>query len=148
MPTDEKSVDFHTSQLGKPTAQPMPNRGTRPLDRLLPQAVVLRVMGSTNVLHLPMQEYVIIGRYDQPGIGQADVDLTPHGAQEHGVSRQHIVITMRADGVTVKDLKSTNGTFLNGYGLNPLQTYRLRHGDRLTLGRLMLQVLFDNGSGE
>lgn len=146
MPSHTQREKTSTTHFGELSAEGMPQRGTRPLDRVLPQALVLRIIGSTNTVRLPVREFTILGRHDRPGVDQADVDLTLYGAPELGVSRQHMVIIMREDGVSVKDLKSTNGTFLNGYSLNPLQTYRLRHGDRLSLGRLILQVLFDDGA--
>ena len=85
---------------------------------------------------------MVLGRKDQPGFGQADVDFTHHGAQELGVSRRHAVISIQDRRVLIKDLNSINGTFLNGYALQPLHSYRLRDGDELRLGKLTMQVGF------
>jgi pSer/pThr/pTyr-binding forkhead associated (FHA) protein len=53
------------------------------------------------------------------------------------VSRLHCQLTATADVLRVKDLDSTNGTFVNG---KRVQTAELRDGDRLSVGRLELTV--------
>ena len=37
------------------------------------------------------------------------------------------------------DLNSANGTFINGYRLTPQVPYWLRQGDRVRLGRVVLE---------
>ena len=54
------------------------------------------------------------------------------------VSRLHCQLTAEADSLEVKDLDSTNGTFVNGVRVN---TSALRSGDTLTVGRVTLKVL-------
>jgi CheY-like chemotaxis protein len=71
-----------------------------------------------------------------------EVDLVAFDAYKLGVSRQHAQIVTRHNRVSVQDLGSSNGTFLNNGRLEKGGYYRLRHGDRLKLGRLELQVLF------
>ena len=53
------------------------------------------------------------------------------------VSRLHCQLTGAEDVVHVKDLGSTNGTFVNGQRID---TATLRDGDRLTVGRVDLAV--------
>ena len=53
------------------------------------------------------------------------------------VSRLHCQLTARADGVHVKDLDSTNGTFVNG---KRVTTAEMSEGDRLSVGRLELVI--------
>ena len=53
------------------------------------------------------------------------------------VSRLHCQLTATDDSLHVKDLGSTNGTFVNGQRVNAAQ---LRHGDRLSIGRMDLLV--------
>jgi len=53
------------------------------------------------------------------------------------VSRLHCQITSTADSLHVKDLGSTNGTFVNG---KRVTTSPLHEGDRLTVGRVELTV--------
>ena len=53
------------------------------------------------------------------------------------VSRLHCQLTATDDALHVKDLGSTNGTFVNGARVN---TAELKNGDTLAVGRLELTV--------
>jgi pSer/pThr/pTyr-binding forkhead associated (FHA) protein len=53
------------------------------------------------------------------------------------VSRLHCQLTATADTLHVKDLASTNGTFVNG---KRVTTAELRDGDTISVGRLELIV--------
>jgi len=53
------------------------------------------------------------------------------------VSRLHCQLTAAADSIEVKDLDSTNGTFVNG---KRVQTAQLSAGDTLGVGRCELIV--------
>lgn len=53
------------------------------------------------------------------------------------VSRLHCQLTATADALEVKDLNSTNGTFVNG---KRVKAAELRDGDKLSVGRLELIV--------
>jgi pSer/pThr/pTyr-binding forkhead associated (FHA) protein len=55
------------------------------------------------------------------------------------ISRQHFLLRVRGDGVSIRDLGSTNGTLVNGslvVGERPMQS-----GDLLQLGSLVLQLV-------
>ncbi len=54
------------------------------------------------------------------------------------LSRQHCLLAMQDQEVVVHDLKSHNGTYLNGVRLR--QPTAVRHGDELTLGTLCFRV--------
>lgn len=53
------------------------------------------------------------------------------------VSRLHCQLTATADALQVKDLGSTNGTFVNG---KRIAASALRDGDRMTVGRVEFTV--------
>lgn len=58
------------------------------------------------------------------------------------VSRVHCRFTVLPDGaLEVRDLESTNGTFVNG---NRVEATRLAAGDRVQVGRVELVALRDN----
>jgi pSer/pThr/pTyr-binding forkhead associated (FHA) protein len=58
------------------------------------------------------------------------------------VSRVHCRVTALPDGgLEVRDLDSTNGTFVNGHRI---ETARLTSGDRIQVGRVELVSLRDN----
>ena len=59
------------------------------------------------------------------------------------VSRVHCRLTAMPDGsLEVRDLESTNGTFVNG---ERVETVRLVPGDKLKVGRVELVALRDAG---
>ncbi|HYO85848.1 MAG TPA: DUF3662 and FHA domain-containing protein [Dermatophilaceae bacterium] len=68
----------------------------------------------------------------------ASADIT---LDDPGISRQHCEIRVTHDGphlrITVRDLSSTNGTFVNG---ERISSQHVEAGDRLTLGRMSLHV--------
>ena len=72
------------------------------------------------------------------------IDFTPFDGTEMGVSRRHAQIFYASDHdcLEVMDLGSSNGTFINGYFLDPLQRYKLYDGDVINLGSLKLEVKF------
>jgi predicted component of type VI protein secretion system len=85
---------------------------------------------------------MLLGRSDAGSKTAPTLDLTPYGAQEMGISRQHATIR-RTDGMlTLTDLNSVNGTLLNGQRLAPNQPRVLRDGDEIRLGKLVCHVYF------
>jgi hypothetical protein len=88
--------------------------------------------------HIPLVEHPasLMGRVDEVSGIYPDVDLTPHGGEEGGVSRRHAELQYEAGAWFVVDLDSTNGTVLNGSGLQPKVRAPLNDGDRLALGEL------------
>jgi len=70
------------------------------------------------------------------------VDLTPFNAHVLGVSRKHAMLKPVANGCCLIDLKSTNGTLLNGDPLVPHQAYLLKSGDEIQIGGVYLHVSF------
>jgi ABC transport system ATP-binding/permease protein len=59
------------------------------------------------------------------------------------ISGQHSEITVNGDRVQIKDLQSTNGTFVNG---KKLPSSELRDGDRLTIGQSKILVKIDSAA--
>ncbi len=98
--------------------------------------------GADPVLVTPMTE-VVFGRRD-PGSGTApDVDLTAFSGYRMGVSRRHAVIRFNeSKQLDLLDLGSSNGTFLNGSRLIAYKPYRVRDGDEIKLGQLIMRAYF------
>lgn len=106
--------------------------------------IALRIGEDETLVTLPHKTEVIIGRADhQIGI-IPDIDLTNFEGQKMGVSRQHIAIRRDEAGVQVVDLGSANGSLLNGAFLKPHTTHRINSGDELQVGKLIMNVLFDD----
>lgn len=93
-------------------------------------------------IQVPLKQEILIGREDADSGVFPEVDLTPYDAVGKGVSRQHAKIVFR-DKLTIEDVGSVNGTFLNGRRLVPYQATPLSSGDVVQLGTLVLQVYFE-----
>lgn len=63
---------------------------------------------------------------------------------EEMVSRRHAKITVRTGKITIEDLGSTNGTFVNG---ERIQTAELHEGDRILIGTSILKVVAETPVG-
>ena len=96
---------------------------------LMREPVQIKLMGE-----------LIVGRADPNGDHLVDVDLTPYGAADMGVSRRHLTISVQNDILTVTDLASGNGTYLNGAHLKPNTPYPLSNEDELQLGMFKLSM--------
>ncbi|MFO0849366.1 MAG: FHA domain-containing protein [Gemmataceae bacterium] len=75
---------------------------------------------------------------DQP----VDVDLEgQEPADRVWASRVHAVVTVDRGGLTVEDLYSLNGTFVNRQRVHPGQAVPLRPGDVVQVGTVQLRVV-------
>ena len=59
------------------------------------------------------------------------------------IGRKHCEFLTFNDGVYIKDLDSTNGTFLNGKKLQPFTLYKIDNNDEIKLARLSLIALYE-----
>ncbi len=85
-----------------------------------------------------------LGRISENQPIMPDIDLTPYHAFDHGVSRLHAVIRLVNGQVTVMDLGSANGSYLNGVRLVANVESPLRNGDILALGKLKIQIILSS----
>jgi pSer/pThr/pTyr-binding forkhead associated (FHA) protein len=70
-----------------------------------------------------------------------DVDLSAYNAYENGVSRLHAVVKLDGEQLTIMDLGSSNGTYVNGARLLPNKEHRISSGDLVALGKLKFQIV-------
>lgn len=92
-------------------------------------------------------ERIIVGRFDASSPSKPDLDLTPYGAFEKGVSRSHAALVRSEYALAVVDLGSANGTLVNGRRLISNQPHIVRDGDHITFGQLAVSIHF-RGSSE
>ena len=104
--------------------------------------IMLRVAETTENVVLEPGRQTTLGRYDPQREQQPDIDFGPYGALENGVSNLHSMIEHSDSGVKIKDMGSTNGTYVNGRRLTPDNFYILQNGDELRLGKLQLVIHF------
>lgn len=81
---------------------------------------------------------VFVGRVAD-GI-RPDLELTPYGAVEMGVSRQHALLRPTPSKLLIHDLGSANGTYLNAKKLTANAATEVCDGDILTFGKLRFKV--------
>lgn len=85
---------------------------------------------------------ISIGRTDAGNNIHPTLDLTPYHGRELGVSRYHAEIVFSNDKYFIKDIGSTNGTWVNSRKIPPYQQIQLYSGDQVRFGHLMLVVRF------
>src|SRR5436309_14478863 len=85
------------------------------------------------------KDNVMIGREDAVSNIFPDVDLTPHGGEEGGVSRMHARIFVENGQYMLEDENSTNFTFLNRQKLTAKTPTPLHDNDEIKLGRVLLR---------
>ncbi len=107
--------------------------------------LILKAKGFSNQLVLRVNESLILGRKSEEMESSLPViDLNVFDAYMSGVSKQHAVIELADRVLTLRDLGSKNGTFLNMQAL-PANSHRvLRDNDIIHLGNLELIVHFQN----
>lgn len=105
--------------------------------------LILKAKGFTNQLVLRVNDGLILGRKSEELESSVPViDLNVFDAYMRGVSKQHAVIELADRVLTLRDLGSKNGTFLNMQAL-PANSHRvLRDNDIIHLGNLELVVHF------
>ena len=99
---------------------------------------VLVVVETGQALPLTQGTEVLVGREDPYSSVYPDVDLTPYGAEEKGVSRRHFKLTLAEGQYVILDLGSTNYTWVNQQRLQPNVPVSLNDGDEIRAGRLKL----------
>jgi Protein of unknown function (DUF3662)/FHA domain len=129
---DEQERDYAAAGQAGPAAQPVgPHTAMLPGQRRRPKvqapASLVLVQGGQPIRSWPLAAAELtIGRAEQSDIPLADP----------GVSRNHARVVREGDDFIVEDLRSTNGTEVNG---QPIRRRRLANGDLLKLASSTLQ---------
>ena len=93
----------------------------------LPKFVLRGVSGAYFGKTFPLRGATVLGRHSECHVCiNAD-----------GISRKHAQITVEADGLTVKDLGSSNGTYVNG---EKIEEQHLNVGDEVKLDNLRFLI--------
>ncbi len=94
---------------------------------------------SSPPLSLELRGDVVIG-CDTEADDALDVNLNEWQGYQRGVSRRHVMLRPGRNKLFIMDLRSTNGTHINGLPLGVGWAYALKDGDLITLGRLHMRV--------
>jgi hypothetical protein len=119
---------------------PVPSASSGPITSTAPAGTGARLIliSSGAEMALPDQEEITVGREDPSSGIFPDVDLTPHGGEDGGVSRRHARLLHVGDDYFVEDLQSTNFTKLDGQRLPAHVRERLDDGARIDFGRVAM----------
>jgi pSer/pThr/pTyr-binding forkhead associated (FHA) protein len=123
-------------------ADPGAPKATSPMIAPPSARLSLHLVESGQILPLAERSEFSLGRVAEGQPIMPDIDLTPFKAYENGVSRLHAILKLVNDQVTILDLGSSNGTYVNGNRLVPSVERPLQNGDMIHLGKLKLQILF------
>ncbi len=99
----------------------------------------LIVEADNQEFDLSGKDNIVIGREDAVSNIYPDVDLTPHGGEDGGVSRLHARIFYDNGQYLLEDENSTNFTFLNRQKLAGKTPTPLHDNDEVRLGRVLLR---------
>lgn len=99
----------------------------------------LIVEADNQEFDLSGKDNIVIGREDAVSNIYPDVDLTPHGGEEGGVSRLHARIFYENGQYMLEDENSTNFTYLNRQKLAGKTPTALHDNDEVRLGRVLLR---------
>jgi pSer/pThr/pTyr-binding forkhead associated (FHA) protein len=104
--------------------------------------VQLEFVGFGERVAIQTDQRTVFGRLDENATPHPDVDLTPFGAFEKGVSRIHAALVRQDASLTLLDLGSSNGTLINGRRVSPNQPRVVQDGDEITFGQLVARIYF------
>ena len=123
------------------SAAPSPAPAAAPAAVSAPVALNARLIveADNQEFDLSGKDNILIGREDAVSNIFPDVDLTPNGGEEGGVSRMHARIFVENGQYMLEDENSTNFTFLNRQKLAPKTPTPLHDNDEIKLGRVLLR---------
>jgi pSer/pThr/pTyr-binding forkhead associated (FHA) protein len=84
----------------------------------------------------PGKTEYLIGREDPVSNSFPDVDLTPHGGDQGGVSRRHARLLNQGGQWLLEDLGAINFTFVNNQKVLPNQPVPVSNGAELRFGKV------------
>jgi hypothetical protein len=137
-PFDEASGDAMRSAVpeGPPAAPPTPPRSAfedqAEQTMLLPEASLIGGLEGAPPVEYRLAAINCIGRADTCQVRIA----------HPSISRRHAMVGAARDGYSIRDLKSQNGTYVNG---EPVTEQMLLNGDRIGIGDVTL--VFYSGAG-
>ncbi len=103
----------------------------------------LEVVTSGAQIPLVLQPELLVGRLDEVSGIEPEVDMTPHGGLDGGVSRRHAQLFYEKGNWFVFDLDSTNGTCVNGQEIAPKTRVPVFDGAKIEFGEI--EVILHTG---
>ena len=97
---------------------------------------------STPLLLTITGDDTVLGRRDPSSQVTPELDLTPYGGYQMGISRRHAILRLKDKHLEVIDLGSRNGSYLNGNRLVAHQEKQVSNGSELRLGKIVMRLNF------
>ncbi len=127
--------------MAKAKSQLRPDLNRTPAEGAPSARLILQVeTPRKRIFQVALKDSYIVGRMSDEDTSQPDIDLTSADAKSAGVSRLHARISYHDDTLYVEDLRSTNGTRINGVDLVPGKSYRLLASDEIEVGTMRLSA--------
>ncbi len=120
---------------------------------LVGKQAAIYVEDASMPLIIDLSERVTLGRRSPRDTGiSPTIALNRFDAFNRGISRIHVALYYENDTVLLVDEYSTNGTWVNGRKIEPMQPTPLHNGDEIRLARLRMMLLLrslaaDNNHG-
>jgi pSer/pThr/pTyr-binding forkhead associated (FHA) protein len=105
------------------------------------EGIAIYLLGLTHPIEVRLENEFVIGRLTE-ATEEKVVDLTLYNAFNLGVSRRHLMVRRAGDGYEVIDLKSSNGTWVDGQRLVLQQPFTVKSGSQIRLGNMRIFVAF------
>jgi hypothetical protein len=103
--------------------------------------ILVHIIDNGKLIPVSDKTEFTVGRASEGQPITPDVDLGEFNAFDFGVSRLHIVVRLTGDKLTVMDLGSSNGTFVNSIRLPANSEKSISSGDIVSLGKFRIQIL-------
>jgi len=108
--------------------------------KFMPSTIIdLQIDDNPERIAFDLIDSAVLGRAD---VSPVEIDLTPFHAAEKGLSRRHAILEREQKTITVRDLDSVSGIFVNGQRVRPGERCILHDGDEIRLGMLRVRVYF------
>lgn len=108
--------------------------------------ILVHIIENGKLIPVPDKTEFTVGRASEGQPITPDVDLGEFNAFDYGVSRLHIVVRLTGEKLTVMDLGSSNGTFINGIRLSSNSEQVISSGDVVSLGKFRIQILVNRNT--
>jgi hypothetical protein len=105
-----------------------------------PKAIQFKIGGEERELQLPLTKAIHLGRVDPASNVFPEIHINNEDDAVKTVSRRHARILKQGGAVVIEDLASVNGTFVNGKRLDPYLPERIRDGDVIYLGKVLVEI--------
>jgi len=125
-----------------PGTAPMPPNMTSTLRA----RIMVHIIDNGKLIPVTDKTEFTVGRASEGQPITPDVDLGEFNALDLGVSRLHIVVRLIGEKLSIMDLGSSNGTFINGIRVPANSEQAISSGDVVSLGKFRIQILVNRNT--